>query len=295
MYPQETRRIARLIYDQLHSLRKTAKLLQLCHTSISRWFSNPTKLPRKKTKESKTDRIIGFIKGLVKSDPFIELRKMKQLVKETLKIDVSTELIRVALKKSRLSRKFARFHDAPITLEKKVLEFLEKRKQYIDENRKFLSLDEVSFGRKQVKRKGYASKGTKLYIRDKPRYIKTKSACVMVSNKGIVGKNIIDKAFNKQSFLDFLKTIEITPGDVVLLDNVKFHHSKEIKDYCHSKGIILLYVPPYSPWFNPIELCFSVIKQQFYKQRDIDASFNALKENHFVSFFNKSLGCNGPY
>jgi transposase len=73
------------------------------------------------------------------------------------------------------------------------------------------------------------------------------------------------------------------------LDNVAFHHSKVAKDAAERKGFILLFVPPYSPWFNPIEGVFSIVKREFYKHGDISRSFDAVKTTHCQSFFKKSF------
>jgi transposase len=51
------------------------------------------------------------------------------------------------------------------------------------------------------------------------------------------------------------------PGlhSVLLLDNARIHHSKEVTALVHSYGCIIEYLPPYSPDFQPIKLAFSVI------------------------------------
>ena len=47
---------------------------------------------------------------------------------------------------------------------------------------------------------------------------------------------------------------------VIIMDNCSTHHCQEIRDLCQSHGVKLLYLPPYSPDYNPIEELFSVIK-----------------------------------
>ena len=41
------------------------------------------------------------------------------------------------------------------------------------------------------------------------------------------------------------------------MDNASFHHSERIKELCANAGVKLVYLPPYSPDFNPIEEFFS--------------------------------------
>ena len=54
---------------------------------------------------------------------------------------------------------------------------------------------------------------------------------------------------------------ELQPGDVVVLDNLAAHEVEGIRDAFHTAGASLLYLPPYSPYLNPIEQLFA--KQRF--------------------------------
>jgi hypothetical protein len=44
------------------------------------------------------------------------------------------------------------------------------------------------------------------------------------------------------------------------MDNTSFHHSDKVQKMCDDSGVILLYLPPYSPDFNPIEEIFEELK-----------------------------------
>ena len=64
-------------------------------------------------------------------------------------------------------------------------------------------------------------------------------------------------------FVDYLKTVLIptlNKGDVVIMDNMRSHHVKAVKEVIEEAGMTLLYLPPYSPDFNPIEKMWSKIK-----------------------------------
>ena len=70
MYPTERRNITRHIYSLLNSLRKTAVLCQVSHSTISRWMNNPTKKNYTKTnKIYKSNQIIDIIKLSIINDP----------------------------------------------------------------------------------------------------------------------------------------------------------------------------------------------------------------------------------
>ena len=49
-------------------------------------------------------------------------------------------------------------------------------------------------------------------------------------------------------------------NSILIMDNCAIHHVQEIKDFLNDMGIMLLYLPPYSPDFNPIEELFSYLK-----------------------------------
>lgn len=72
-------------------------------------------------------------------------------------------------------------------------------------------------------------------------------------------------------------------GDVVIMDNASVHKQDDIRNLIEATGAKLLYLPPYSPELNPIELAWNKIKHFLRKQkaRTLDALYlayaNALK------------------
>jgi len=52
----------------------------------------------------------------------------------------------------------------------------------------------------------------------------------------------------------------LRPGQVVVMDNLSAHKAREVHEAITAAGCRLLYLPPYSPEFNPIELCWSKLK-----------------------------------
>ena len=290
MYPLERRNIALHIYSILNSLRKTAILCQVSHSTISRWIHcQHKKQYTKACKVYKSDQIIDLIKLSILNDPFVSILKLKELIYTTLKITVSKELVRIAIKKQGFTKKKARFYGQPKNLQEKTKEFLEKRTFYKSLNKQFISIDEVSFGRNGINTKGYSKKGSKLYIqKNKPVMITTSCVCAYSKNK-LIGKLHIKGSINTELYIQFLNSLDLNSEMVLLMDNVRFHHANKVKELCKNKNIEILYTPPYSPWFNPIELCFSIIKRQYYKNQNIDLAFDSLNKNHLEAFFNKSL------
>ena len=70
-------------------------------------------------------------------------------------------------------------------------------------------------------------------------------------------------AVNREHFLDYV-TNSLTPslhsGDIVITDNLRTHKVDGVQQAIQSVGAQVLYLPPYSPDFNPIEMLWSKIK-----------------------------------
>jgi transposase len=83
---------------------------------------------------------------------------------------------------------------------------------------------------------------------------------------------------NTQLFLYWIREFllkELKPGQIVIMDNATFHKSKEVKLLIHSVGCTLIYLPPYSPDFNPIENFWAWMK---LKIREISHLFTTIQE-----------------
>ena len=67
--------------------------------------------------------------------------------------------------------------------------------------------------------------------------------------------------------LTFLKQLraKVTGPCALLLDNASIHKTRYIRDYCEQNQFKMLWLPPYQPQFQPIELTWSLIKQNFKK------------------------------
>jgi transposase len=76
------------------------------------------------------------------------------------------------------------------------------------------------------------------------------------------------KTVNAERFIDWLKRKllpKLCPGDVLVMDNLKAHRDERVRPLCHSVGVRVLYLPPYSPNFNPIEPGWALQKQHVRK------------------------------
>jgi transposase len=72
----------------------------------------------------------------------------------------------------------------------------------------------------------------------------------------------------------------LEPGDILFMDNLSAHKVAGLEELIHSCGAHLIYLPPYSPDFNPIELAWSKVKTilRRLKARTFPALIEALKQ-----------------
>ena len=80
---------------------------------------------------------------------------------------------------------------------------------------------------------------------------------------GMTAPMVLDGPINGlafQAYVDQVLVPELAPGDVVVMDNLGSHKGEGVREAIEATGARLLYLPPYSPDFNPIENAFSKLK-----------------------------------
>ena len=81
---------------------------------------------------------------------------------------------------------------------------------------------------------------------------------------GLVAPLVLDGAIGGDAFLAYVQQFlvpTLTPGDIVVLDNLSSHKVDGVREAIEAVGAALLYLPPYSPDLNSIELAFSKLKR----------------------------------
>lgn len=84
-----------------------------------------------------------------------------------------------------------------------------------------------------------------------------------LSLEGLVAAMTVEGFTDGAVFLAFLREVlvpQLQPGQILLMDNLKAHKVAGVAAACAAAGVQLLYLPPYSPDFSPIEECGSKVK-----------------------------------
>jgi len=98
---------------------------------------------------------------------------------------------------------------------------------------------------------------------------------------GLTAPWVIDQPMNRKIFDTYVET-QLAPtlqaGDVVILDNLPSHRSPKAQAVLKQRGAWFLFLPPYSPDLNPIEMAFAKLKAHLRRigARTIDALCNAI-------------------
>jgi transposase len=81
--------------------------------------------------------------------------------------------------------------------------------------------------------------------------------------RGIRRHAFVDGGVKGADFLHFIEHElgpSLRPGKVIVMDNLRLHKSPEVLEFLERRGCRVVFVPPYSPDTNPIEMAFAKIK-----------------------------------
>ncbi len=96
---------------------------------------------------------------------------------------------------------------------------------------------------------------------------------------GMVATMVLDGPINSLWFhVEQVLVPTLSPGDSVVMDNLGCHKGESVRKAIEAAGATLLYLPPYSPDFNPIEKAFSKLKALLRKatERTVDALWSKI-------------------
>jgi transposase len=126
---------------------------------------------------------------------------------------------------------------------------------FIDETGVNLAITRM-YARAAIGQRAYASK---------PRY-RGKNVTIIgaMSLSGVLTNFTFSGSNNTDNFVAYLKDEllpNLWPGAIVIMDNLSVHKVEQVRELIESVGAQLVYLPPYSPELNPIEMLWSKVKQ----------------------------------
>lgn len=145
---------------------------------------------------------------------------------------------------------------------------------------KLIFLDEFGAKTTLTRTHGRSLQGTRVVEKVPYGHWKSTTFIGGLGLRGWVAPLVIDGALNGPLFRAYVEqhlAPQLSPGDVLILDNLSSHKVAGVRPALQRVGADVLYLPPYSPDFNPIEQAFSKLKRllRSVAARTVDALWEA--------------------
>ena len=148
----------------------------------------------------------------------------------------------------------------------------EKRKAYQEQlatakasGKTLIYLDETGFTDETFRSYGYAPRGQCVYGLIPSQKTRTMTLIVAQLNNKLIAPKLIEGSCNAQRFntwLDEELSLHLDAESLVITDNARIHKTHKTQTLIQACGAKVLYLPPYSPDYNPVEHLFANIKKR---------------------------------
>ncbi len=253
------------------SRRGAASVFKVSVSTAIRWAKRLTTtgscapLPSGGNYRSKTvDHHKEWLLALVKEEPDATLAEIRDRLSNAR-----------GLKRSQSSLwRFYPRHD--ITFKKKTLHAAEQDRPDVKAAReawraaqpslapgRLVFIDETATATNMTRLRGRSEEGQRLVAKTPHGHRKTTTFVAALRNDRITAPLVIDGAMNGNIFVDYVEQFlvpTLTPNDIVIMDNLAVHKVAGVRTTIEAAGATVLYLPPYSPDLNPIEMVFSKLK-----------------------------------
>ena len=146
---------------------------------------------------------------------------------------------------------------------------------------RLIFIDETWASTNMARLRGRAPKGERLRAGIPHGHWRTTTFVAGLRLTGMVAPMVLDGPINGptfQAYVDQVLVPELRAGDIVIMDNLGSHKGHGVRAAIEAAGAMLLYLPPYSPDFNPIENAFSKFKALLRKaaERTVEALWDTI-------------------
>jgi len=138
-----------------------------------------------------------------------------------------------------------------------------------------VAVDESAANERTRDRKfGWSPQGVPCRVRLPGRRTERWSILPALTVDGWLDYELHQGSFDAERFEAFIERVleHMNPfpqrHSVLLLDNASIHHSERVTTTCREKGVIMAFLPPYAPDFNPIEIAFHELKEWMRRHRE---------------------------
>lgn len=149
------------------------------------------------------------------------------------------------------------------------------------ERERLVFIDETGTTTKMTRLRGRSLKGQRLRSKAPFGHWKTQTFVAGLRCHGLTAPFVVNQPMNRRIFETYVET-QLAPtlqkGDIVIMDNLSSHKSSKVDDAIRARGAWVLFLPPYSPDLNPIEMAFAKLKAHLRAKavRTIDDLWKAI-------------------
>lgn len=146
---------------------------------------------------------------------------------------------------------------------------------------RLIFLDETWASTNMARTHGRCPRGERLRVGVPHGHWKTTTFVAGLTTRGMIAPWVLDGPINRNAFETYVEKVlvpELPRGTVVIMDNLSSHKGPRVREMIEAAGAALLYLPPYSPDFNPIENAFAKLKAHLRRaaERTVDGLWSAI-------------------
>ena len=283
IYSQETRNLFFKLYNIKVPIKTISFYLEISIRTLYRWIIQGVVKPINPTRiinNNKYRHLFLFINSKISENNTITLKNLKLQIYNNFNLFISSSTIYRILKNLNITfKKGSKFYiESDINKQKLFLDNIKT----LDKN-SIIALDEACFFLNESRNYGRSFKGTKAIIKRRGIRGKASSLILCISTNGVIKWSLYNNPISAVIIRNFINCIN-KPNSTLILDNSRIHHAStslkkegllSINETALVKNINLHYLPPYSPYLNPVEFCFNIIR--LFVSKESPKTFTDLK------------------
>ena len=308
------RKIIKAHEDESISQRKLAKRFGVALSFVQKLLkqyretdSVGPKIRTQQTPPKLTEDHLAVLRRLVEEQNDATLEELREQLTTEINVSVSRSTIDRALKKLDLTLKKKTFHADEKESERvqlKRVEFWELVRGILAKD--LIFIDESGVNLALTRLQARAPKGQRAHGKRPQKRGQNVSIVGALSLSGLLTSASIMGAFDGLTFEAFISqrlVPQLWSGACVIMDNCSIHLSKDIEEMIHQAGASLIYLPPYSPEFSPIENFWSKVKSilrsleaRTYPDlaKALEKAFEAVSLKDIKHWFTNCCYCTSP-
>lgn len=267
MYHLAFRQAALRVYEYFGSMRKAAHVCSVSCASLSRWLKRLDPLPRK-GRPKLSDAIVASVAVFMGEATRFSSLEVQKFLRDRWGIQASRQFAHCIIRRLGFTFKRTRKRGGGEVIRRNTRAFLEAFRAATRDGAAVVAVDESGFDQRCRPVYAYSRSGIPAVVEVPPCKDRVHYNLLMALHPaGTASWTLRCSTTTGDAFADFVRRLPYPPSTTLLLDNHRIHRTANVMQAVQQKGFRLLFTPPYSPEFNPIELIFGNVKRAFYKAR----------------------------